>query len=534
MNNLRILDVTLRDGGCVNNFNFGQTYMERILAAQEAAGIDIIEIGYIDENKGSVKGRTQYINEKVIPQCILKNKKSNIKYVVMIDYGKFDIDKLEPRNDKGIDGIRLAFHKKDRFNIIDIGKKILALGYEFYIQPMVTLRYTDAELLELIDLVNKELPDASGFYIVDSFGEMRANDMNRVLNLVDHNLISSMTLGFHSHNNLQMSYSNSIAMIQFETTRNMIIDSSIMGMGKGAGNLNTEIFVEHLNLFYGKNYNISPLLQVIDEVINPIHSEMYWGYSVEYYLSAINHCTPSYASYFYNKNMLPINQLSSLLESIAPHKKVSFDQKYAEALYISFNEKNSVDDTETVCELKKVFSNKLVLLIAPGKSINNHINKINALIADPNIISIGLNVIDRNADYVMTTRKEIFDMAIVNNFNVITTSNVFIEKKERINVLNYKDWIITKDRVIDSSFAVIGKLLKEVGVKKMLLAGFDGFQTDINLNYYSDIMRRPIIPNQVEINNQMNKYIVEFLREAGIELEFVTPSIYEMRGGDNR
>lgn len=68
----------------------------------------------------------------------------------------------------------------------------------------------------------------------------------------------------------------------------------------------------------------------------------------------------------------------------------------------------------------------------------------------------------------------------------------------------------------------------------MLLAGFDGFQTDINLNYYSDIMRRPIIPNQVEINNQMNKYIVEFLREAGIELEFVTPSIYEMRGGDNR
>ena len=74
MNNLRILDVTLRDGGCVNNFNFGQTYMERILAAQEAAGIDIIEIGYIDENKGSVKGRTQYINEKVIPQCILKNK----------------------------------------------------------------------------------------------------------------------------------------------------------------------------------------------------------------------------------------------------------------------------------------------------------------------------------------------------------------------------------------------------------------------------------------------------------------------------
>ena len=71
MNSLKVLDVTLRDGGCVNNFNFGQTYMEMILAAQEASGVDVIEMGYIDENNGSFCRRTQYINEKVISQCIL-------------------------------------------------------------------------------------------------------------------------------------------------------------------------------------------------------------------------------------------------------------------------------------------------------------------------------------------------------------------------------------------------------------------------------------------------------------------------------
>ena len=70
---------------------------------------------------------------------------------------------------------------------------------------MITLRYSDAELLELIKLVNKELPDASGFYIVDSFGEMRPNDMSRALTMVDNNLIPNMLMGFHSHNNLQMS-----------------------------------------------------------------------------------------------------------------------------------------------------------------------------------------------------------------------------------------------------------------------------------------------------------------------------------------
>ena len=125
MNSLKVLDVTLRDGGCVNDFNFGQAYMDKILAAQEASGVDIIELGYIDENKGSVSGRTLYINEQVIPQCILKHKKPGVTYVVMMDYGKFDVNKLVPRTADGIDGIRMAFHKTNRLDIISLGRKII-------------------------------------------------------------------------------------------------------------------------------------------------------------------------------------------------------------------------------------------------------------------------------------------------------------------------------------------------------------------------------------------------------------------------
>jgi len=123
MNSLKVLDVTLRDGGCVNNFNFGQTYMEKILAAQEASGVEMIELGYIDEKKGSETGRTQYINEQVIPKCILKHKKEGITYVAMMDYGKFNVDNLHPRTDEGIDGIRLAFHKKNFKDMIPLGRK---------------------------------------------------------------------------------------------------------------------------------------------------------------------------------------------------------------------------------------------------------------------------------------------------------------------------------------------------------------------------------------------------------------------------
>lgn len=527
MKNLKVLDVTLRDGGCVNDFNFGQTYMEKILAAQEASGVDIIEMGYIDENKGSTAGRTQYINEQVIPQTILKRKKPGVTYVAMMDYGKFNVDNLQDRTEEGIDGIRMAFHKKNRLDVIALGRKIIDKGYEFYIQPMITLRYSDAELLELIDLVNKELPDASGFYIVDSFGEMRPNDMSRVLNLVDHNLIPTMTLGFHSHNNLQMSYSNAIAMLQFPTNRDLMLDCSIMGMGKGAGNLNTELLLEHLNLYYGKSYQIAPLLEVIDKVVNQLHSEFYWGYAPEYYLSAANQCTPSYASHFYNKHMLPIDQVGELLRMIAPEKKISFDKNYAEEVYRQYNESKAVDDSAIVNELKAVFADKTVLLVAPGKSIVNAMDEIKKIAASPDVITIGLNTVLDINDYLLTTRKDIYDRAVAEGKNVLVCSNVSKGGRGNVKILNYSNWIEIDERTHDSSSVIALNLLKSCGVRTVKLAGFDGFAVNINENYFDPNMRHPVTVEQVERRNSYYKGFINRIKESGVCIEFITPSKYE-------
>lgn len=530
MNSLKVLDVTLRDGGCVNDFNFGQSYMEKILAAQEASGVDMIEMGYIDEKKGSESGRTQYINEQVIPKCILKHKKPGVTYVAMMDYGKFNVDNFQPRSPEGIDGIRMAFHKKNYKDMIPLGRKIIEKGYKFYIQPMITLRYSDAELLDLIDLVNKELPDASGFYIVDSFGEMRPNDMNRMLNLVDHNLIPSMTLGFHSHNNLQLSYSNAMSLLQFPTNRDVMLDCSIMGMGKGAGNLCTELLLEHLNQFYGKHYQIAPLLEVIDKVINQIHSEIYWGYSVEYYLSSANHCTPSYAKHFYDKHMLPIDQVGELLSMIPAEKKISFDKEFAEKLYREYNESKTVDDTPAVEELKKEITGKPVLLIAPGKSIAAAKDKIEELSAKENVFTIGLNIPETfNADYVLTTRREAYDQAIHEGKNIIVPSNVSKGGRGNVKVLNYRNWIAIDEngKTRDSSSVIAFNLLKVCRVKTLYLAGFDGFSININDNYYDANMRHPVDAEQAESRNSFYRKTINALRDAGIEVQFITPSLYE-------
>ena len=526
MGNIKVLDVTLRDGGCVNDFNFGQDYMTKILTALEKSNIDYIELGYIDDKQGSPEGRTKYINENVIPQKLLKNKKPNIKYVAMIDYGKFDFNNLHQRTDKDIDGIRIAFHKKDWKQIAYIGKQIISKGYELFIQPMLTARYTDRELLDLIDMVNSELANATAFYVVDSFGELRGNDIVRLIHLVGHNLNPNITLGFHSHNNLQLSYANAMTLISFPSNRNLILDSSVLGMGKGAGNLNTELLLEHLNIFFKKKYSISPLLDLIDNVLSVIRNEFYWGYSVEYYLSSINHCTPSYASHFYNKHMLPIDQVAELLGMVAEEKRISFDKNYAEELYRHYNSKNNFDDSETISRLKKMLNNKEVLLIAPGKSIISAKDKINSLAHKDKLISISLNNFEFKTDYIMSTRQEAFEEAKKRGLNIIVPSHLSNINENNINTINYSKWIITGEKTYDSSGVILLNLLKECKPSKVYMAGFDGFSPNINKNYFDTSMRKPVSEEQAEKRNAFFKdYIKNF--QQFIPIEFVTKSFYE-------
>lgn len=528
MKSLQVLDVTLRDGGCVNDFNFGSESMNKILQAQENSGIDFIELGYIDEKNGSEKERTQYINEKVISQNFLYKKKIGTKYVVMMDYGKFDVDSLGKREVNGIDGIRIAFHKKDCLDMIKSGRKIIDKGYDLFIQPMITLRYSDSELLELIDLINKKLADASGFYIVDSFGEMRPNDMNRMLNLVDHNLIDSMILGFHSHNNLQMSYSNAVALLQFTTNRNMMLDSSIMGMGKGAGNLNTELLLEHLNLYYGKKYRIEPLLEVMDTVLNQIHSEFYWGYSPEYYLSSSYHCTPSYASYFYNKHMLPIDQVGELLGMIDENKKISFDEEYAEEIYEKFNERIEMDDSSNVDMLLSAFGKKKILLLAPGKRVKQFKNKIINMVESKEYIVIGLNFsMGLDLDYVMTTRREVYISLVKKQKRVIVPSNIAKGSRGNVIIVDYRKWCEKKNKIWDTSAVFILNILRKAKPLEVHIAGMDGFSDSINENYYNPAYRFPLSSREADLRNSFYSKFINDLREEGMKIIFDTPSKYD-------
>jgi 4-hydroxy 2-oxovalerate aldolase len=362
---IKILDCTLRDGGYINNWNFSNNQINNILIALKTANIDIIECGYLNDVKGKTTNSTLFNNIKIIDN-ILKQCNIDAQKVVMINLGDFDISNLPNKNETLIDGIRLAFHKKDLNKALEEAKIIIELGYELYFQPMVTKNYTNIEFLSLIKQVN--ILDIYAFYIVDSFGSMTLEEFQRYMVLSNSNLKENISLGYHSHNNMQLAFSNAISICNSNIKRDIIIDSSIYGIGRGAGNLNTELICDYLNNSFDKQYNTLPLLEIIDELLNLLMKKNPWGFSPAQYLSASFDCHPNYATYLINKNTNHIVGVKKVLEKLPQESKVSFNKLLIKKLYIEAL-------LETKTQIKGNFNlpkNKNILLVASGNSVNEY------------------------------------------------------------------------------------------------------------------------------------------------------------------
>ena len=324
-----LVDVTLRDGGIAIDFNFGSDRIQKIKATLESSGVEYIETGYIDEKKGSPEGRTCYDSEVSIEKNFFTTgKKQGVTYFAMIDYGTFDVQKLHQRTEKGIDGIRLAFHKEKWRDAISWGRTIIAKGYDLYIQPMVTIRYSDEELKELIRTCNEQLPEAKGFYLVDSFGQMDSSMLLKKLEVIDQCVSPSMKIGFHAHNNRQLAYSNCLAFLDYPANHDIMLDASIMGMGKGAGNLCTELIAVDL-IREGKHYETACIYESISDYFADAYKKFGWGYSLDYYLSSLYSCTPSYIKIFTSNKKITTDLLIDMLKNMPDEKRTACDRAFA-------------------------------------------------------------------------------------------------------------------------------------------------------------------------------------------------------------
>lgn len=516
MSSIRLLDCTLRDGGYCNNWMFGQANIQNILNGLIEANVDIIECGYISQKKEFNVDSTQFVSFSDVAAFIPTDRENKI-FVGMINYGEFELDDIPAYDGTSVEGIRVTFHKKNRIDALEFCKGIREKGYKVFIQGMVSLSYSDEEFLDLIRRVNEFEPYA--FYIVDSFGMMKGKDLKRLFYTVEHNLKESIHIGFHSHNNMQLAYSNCLSLAQVQTNRSIIIDSSIYGMGRGAGNLNTELFIEFLNENQNANYALKPLLIIIDEILDDFYKKNYWGYSLPNYISAKNNAHPNYAGFLDDKKTLTVEDMENIFLLMDEDKKIGFDKVYIEELYTRYLATGKVQD-EHKEELESILSGKRIILVAPGKSSSNQKELIRHEMLKDNTISISVNFDYEDTNYIfLSNLRRYKELDSAKRNKCIVTSNivgdgVYYQTKYR-NLLN------NVDSVKDNAGLMAIRFLKEFGVSEIQLAGFDGYSHDTTENYAEKNMEM-ITRNAVL--DAMNEGMATVLKELSkeVHISFLT------------
>ncbi len=526
MKQISVLDCTLRDGGYINDFDFGKGVIDDMIDGLAKASIDIIECGFL-RSDASNTNKTLFPSVESVREHIIE-KASNSMYVAMIQYGAIGIDEIAECDGTSIDGIRLTFHEHEIDSAFVLGKQLMDKGYKVFMQPVGTTSYEDSALIDLIKRINALKPYA--FYMVDTLGKMYKNDLLRMFYIVDHNLDQRITLGFHSHNNLQMSFANAQELAQVNTTRNLIIDSSILGMGRGAGNLNTELLVQYLNINQGLKYDVYKIMNLMDLYIKPLSIKYKWGYDAAYYLAAVADCHPNYASYLLNKQTLQIRDIGTILNGLDRGKRNLFDKTYIQEEYAKYMD-NSVDDSGVCNALKDMIGKQKILLLAPGKSLKGETERINNLISNDVFFTVSVNFVPRDikVNLVFISNMKRFsnakDLPINNGIRAVVTSNIE-NPGEGFWVVNYASYLNEENSIIDNAGIMCINLLKKIGAKDFLLAGFDGFSENIKDNFFEESLYLDVEGERLaKMNLAMADKIAQLRKQVNIT--FFASSSYD-------
>lgn len=530
MGELKLLDCTLRDGGYVNDWNFGHNNLVSIFERLVDANVDIIEIGFLDDR------RTFDINRSIMPDtdCVEKIygglERKQAMVVGMIDYGTCKLENIKPCKDSFLDGIRVIFKKHLREEAMAYCAELKKLGYKVFAQLVSVTSYEDDEMMDLIRLANEVKPYAVS--MVDTYGLMHQNNLKHYFELLNEYLLPEIGIGYHAHNNFQMGYANCIEMLSQKVERMMLVDGSIYGMGKSAGNAPIELIAMHMNQRYGKNYHISQMLEAIDVNIMNFYTPATWGYNMFFYLAASNDCHPNYVSYLMDKRTLSVKSINEILGKLEGEKQLLYDKEYIERLYKEY-QTIEVDDTEDIKALSGIFQGLSVLLIGPGMNIYRQADKVKKCVEEKNPLIVSVNFIAKEfgTDYVfLSNSKRYVQLATALSkrdldFKVIATSNVTKTSGNFDYTLKYSSLLDEQAEIIDNSFIMLLKVMKCLGVEKLYLAGFDGYIGDTKQNYINPDMEYNFNEEQAEA---LNQYVAGVLAEMQKELkmEFVTDSLY--------
>lgn len=349
MSRIKLLDCTLRDGGYVNDWNFGADVIEKCIDNLEKSRADILEIGFLKDEKYN-KDRTVYNDVDQISKQICP-KKTNRLYAAMIEVvNPIPVDMLKPCSEDTIDMIRVIVWKTKRnkdgkeVDALQEGfrycKEVAKKGYKLSVQPARVDQYSKEEFIDMINLFNAINPYA--FYIVDSWGTQTPESIIKYIELADKHLNPSIAIGYHGHDNKSLALDISKEICHAKLDRDIIIDASVNGIGRGAGNLDSGTIARYLNKHHSKNY-APPYFDYVGGVfIAPIYNYAKWGRTLPFFMTAERNCNPNYAQYYDFELHLPMEDIEGILDMISDEDKIIYSEKTAKK-YLRKYRKNQLD-----------------------------------------------------------------------------------------------------------------------------------------------------------------------------------------------
>lgn len=541
MQHAKLLDCTLRDGAYLIEKNFGDTVIKGIIEGLVKSRIDIVEIGFL-QNEGFGEGKTVFKNGVDASRYIPKNHGETM-FTVLADYSRYSIANLDINSGNTFDGIRACFFKQERYKAIDFCREIKEKGYKVFVQPVDILGYTDEEIIEFLHLIVAVEPDCVS--IVDTFGSMYQEDLERLFHLLHHNLPIECKVGFHSHNNMQMSNALSQAFLRMTFgRREVIVDSTLSGMGRGAGNTPTELVAQYMVSQLGYNYDMDSLLDTIDTYMPSIKARCTWGYSTPLFIAGAYGAHVNNISYLLNKNCVDSKGIRYVLNKIGTIPRKRYDYDLLEKTYLDYLA-TEMNDMSDIKKLTNILSGKNILIIAPGPSSVEKADCITKYIDSHNdIVTIAVNFIpeDLKSDFVFISNVGRYSYwkndRKFSAVSKILTSNVTKKRVEDSYVISYQRVIKCGWENMENSTILLLRLLDELNVNSIALAGFDGYEYDANKykNYaqanmeLDNAFERAVVVNR-EITEMLNDYMA--IRKSKAPVIFVTPSRFDIFGGNN-
>ncbi len=529
-----MLEVTLRDGAYINGSHFGSAAIRGIIQKMQDANMDIIECGWL-KNAEHEEGSSYYH----VPDDLLHylpEKKPGVTYVVMIDWDRYNLDFLPDYDGRSVDAVRVVFPHGKAQGGAAVAKAIKAKGYQVYFQIANTLAYSDDDLRELSSVINDV--DPVSVSIVDTFGAMYEEDLERIVRVLDRHVSRHIKLGFHSHNNQQLSFALTKHFVDLlpDGERDLVLDSSLCGMGRGAGNATTELVASFLNRKHHGNYDMNAIMDAIDLYMQPIQEKYTWGYSTPYMIAGMYQCHVNNIAYLLKNHRTSARDMRNIIESLSQEDRKKYDYDLLEEKYLQ-NQSRHVDDEDAICRLQQRLKGRPVLLLAPGKAALTEKAAIDRVIADEKPFVIGVNAILPGYDYdalffVNGARYEYAANAYPEIFHKterFLLSGIKTEPAEGETIFNFERVIKRGWPHFDNAVIVCLRLVSLLGVKDVLIAGFDGFKTRYNESYADENLPTLNPDNKWdELNEEILSMMQDFRASAGkgMNLRFLTDSYF--------